>query len=164
MVGVLIFAPTPSTRWPGGHHQRRAPQRRRHLAGPGAAIVNVAVVWVFLAAYLAASDRTKARLTRAAEKEAGTIEAMSVQAKDETAAGGQDMKNKWQSHVADLHGKAADKKAEIDARKAGLKAESAEHYADDAVSFAIAAGQEAEYAVLDVVLARSDADSLAGTS
>ena len=48
--------------------------------------------------------------------------------------------------------------------KAELKAETAEDYADDAVSFAIAAVQEAEYAVLDAVLARSDADTLAGTS
>ena len=44
-----------------------------------------------------------------------------------------------------------------------MKAETAEDYAEDAINFAIAAVQEAEYAVLDAVLARSDADALAGT-
>lgn len=63
-------------------------------------------------------------------------------------------------NVADLHGKAPDKKAEIDRRKAEHRAESAEDHADDAVSFAIAAVQEAEYAVL----ARYDVNTLAGTS
>jgi hypothetical protein len=47
---------------------------------------------------------------------------------------------------------------------AEVRAEAAEDYADDAISFAIAAVQEAEYAVLDAVLARSDADALAGAS
>ena len=70
------------------------------------------------------------------------------------------MKDKWQSHVADLHGKAAGKKAEVDRRKAEIRAEAAEAYAEDAINFAIAAVQEAEYAVL----ARSDADTPAGTS
>ena len=45
-----------------------------------------------------------------------------------------------------------------------LKAEAAQDYADDAISFAIGAVQEAEYAVMDAILARSDADALTGTS
>jgi hypothetical protein len=51
-----------------------------------------------------------------------------------------------------------------DLRKAELGAEAAEDNADDAVSFAIAAVQEAEYAALGAALARSDADTLADTS
>jgi hypothetical protein len=35
-------------------------------------------------------------------------------------------------------------------------------YAEDAVNFAIAAVREAEYAVLDAALARSDANTLVG--
>jgi hypothetical protein len=44
-----------------------------------------------------------------------------------------------------------------------MSAEAAEHYAQDAVSFAIAAVQEAEYAVLDAALARADAQTGTGT-
>jgi hypothetical protein len=58
------------------------------------------------------------------------------------------MKDNWQAHVTDLYQKAANKKAEHDARKA----ESGEDYADNVVSFPIAAVQEAEYAVLDAAL------------
>ena len=84
--------------------------------------------------------------------------------RDEAATGWEAMKDKWQSHVADLHHKAGDKKAEMDQAKAAMKADAAEDYAEDAVNFAIAAVQEAEYAVLDAVLARADSDSLAATS
>ena len=90
--------------------------------------------------------------------------AKAAQTQTEAATGWQAMKDKWQSHVADLHQKADDKKAERDARRAELKAEAAEDYADDAVSFAIAAVQEAEYAAMDAILARYDADALAGTN
>lgn len=48
------------------------------------------------------------------------------------------MKDNWQSHLADLHNKAADKKAEIDRRKAEAKAEASEDYAADAIDFAAA--------------------------
>ena len=98
-----------------------------------------------------------------AEREASKIKADSEQDRNEATAGLRTMKDKWQSHVADVHGKAADKKAEFDERKAEHKVESAENYADHAVSFAIAAVQEAEYAVLDAVLAGYDANTSAGT-
>ncbi|HXT90992.1 MAG TPA: hypothetical protein VN714_17200 [Trebonia sp.] len=51
---------------------------------------------------------------------------------------------------------AARKKAERDVRRAEA--------AEEAVGFAIAAVQEAEYAVLQAALARADADALTGAS
>jgi TolA-binding protein len=99
-----------------------------------------------------------------AEETAEEIKAQAARGRDAAATGWQAMKDKWQSHVSDLHDKAAGKMAEMDQAKAGVRADAAEDYAEDAINFAIAAVQEAEYAVLDAVLARSDADALAGAS
>ena len=86
-----------------------------------------------------------------ARQKADEIKAQAARGRDEAATGWQAMKDRWQAHVADLHDKAADKKAEVDRRKAEIRAEAAEDYAEDAINFAIAAAQEAEYAVLDAV-------------
>lgn len=66
VVGVLVFAPTPQ--YLAGLQGIASAEHRiaaAILLVLGAAVVNVAVVWVFLAAYLAAPDRTKAHLARA---------------------------------------------------------------------------------------------------
>ena len=49
-----------------------------------------------------------------AEQKADEIKAQAARGRDEATTGWQAMKDKWQSHVADLHGKAARKKAEVD--------------------------------------------------
>lgn len=64
-----------------------------------------------------------------AEEKADEIKAQAARARDEAATGWQAMKDRWQSHVADLHGKAAGKKAEMDQAKADIRAEAAEAYA-----------------------------------
>jgi hypothetical protein len=99
-----------------------------------------------------------------AKKGAGQARTKATQAKSDVAGGMQAVRDNWQAHVTGLHDKAADKKAEKDARKSEHKAEAAELYAEDAVGFAIAAIQEAEYAVLDAALTRYDADTAAGVS
>ena len=112
-------------------------------------------------------DELRAQVEQAqskAEQQADHIKAKTAPTKAGAAADWQAMQDKWQSHIAQLHQRAGDKKAERDVRKAGQKADAAEVYAEDAVGFAIAAVQEAEYAVLDATLARSDADALAGRS
>jgi hypothetical protein len=66
VVGVLIFAPTPQ--YLAGVQIIASAEHRiaaAVLLVLGAAVINVAVVWVFLLAYLAAPDRTKAHLARA---------------------------------------------------------------------------------------------------
>ena len=88
------------------------------------------------------------------------MKANMAEAQAETATGWETMKDQWQAHVAQLHQRAGDKRAERDARKTELKAEAAEEYADDAIGFAIAAVQEAEYAVMDAMLARADANAM----
>jgi len=99
-----------------------------------------------------------------AEQQADEIKAKGAQKKAEAATGWEAMQDRWRSHIAQLHQRAADLKAERDLHKAQKKAEHAEAKAEDAIGFAIAAAQEAEYAVLHAALARLDADALAGSS
>lgn len=99
-----------------------------------------------------------------AQQRANQIQTQATQAGGEAAAGWKSMKDKWQAHVSDLHNKAAGKKTELDQKKMAMRAEAAEGYAQDAVSFAIAAVEEAEYAVLDAALARADAQARTGMS
>jgi hypothetical protein len=112
-------------------------------------------------------DELRAQVEQAqaiAEQQADEMRANNTQGMEEAATNWQAMQDKWHSHIAQLHQRAADKKAERDVHRAELKAEEAEGYAQDAIGFAIVAAQEAEYAVLDAALARSDADALTRTS
>lgn len=95
-----------------------------------------------------------------AEQQADRMNAKSPQKRAGAEAGWKALKEKWHAHLAKLHRKAEDRKAEHDASTAQVKAEMAEGDAYDAVDFALGAVQEAEYAVLYAVLVRSDADAL----
>ncbi len=57
-----------------------------------------------------------------------------------------------------------DRRAEHDLDRANKRAENAEGDAAFAIDYAVAAIDEAEYAVLDAALARKEADELAGAS
>jgi hypothetical protein len=112
-------------------------------------------------------DRLRAQVQQAqgkAEQQADEIKAKGAQKKADAATGWEGMQDRWREHIAQQHQKAAERKAERDLRKAQKKIEDAEADAEDAIDFAIAAMQEAEYAVLEAALARSDADALAGGS
>jgi Sap, sulfolipid-1-addressing protein len=66
LVGLIVFAPTPQ--YLAGVQVIATSEHRLAaviLLVLAAAIVNVAVVWIFLAAYLAAPARTKSHLARA---------------------------------------------------------------------------------------------------
>ena len=71
-----------------------------------------------------------------------------------------DVQKSWDAHVAELRDRVQTKKAEHDVHVAQKKAENAEADADFAIDFAYGAVVEAEYAVLDAVLARMEADEL----
>ena len=63
-----------------------------------------------------------------------------------------------------LHDTVADKQTKLDLHAALRGADLAEGYAVSAVDFALAAIDEAEYAVLDAILAGADADARAAHS
>ena len=75
-----------------------------------------------------------------------------------------DVQRSWSQHVAALKENMADRKAEHDVDSANRRAENAEGDAAFAIDYAVAAIEEAEYAVLDASLARMEADELAGAS
>ena len=63
-----------------------------------------------------------------------------------------------------MRAKVTDKKAQHDAKEAVRDADFAESYALDAIDFAQAVIQEAQYAALDAISLRGRADALAVTS
>jgi small-conductance mechanosensitive channel len=72
-----------------------------------------------------------------------------------------DVKSDWDQHIQRIRKHLDAKKAEVDATVAENDAEWSEDDAYDAVQFASSAIDEAQYAVLDAVLARRKADVLA---
>ena len=70
----------------------------------------------------------------------------------------------WNAHVVKVQENIESKKADMDTAKAQRNADNAEDDALFAIDFAYAAIGEAEYAVLDAVIARKKADELSGAS
>jgi hypothetical protein len=75
-----------------------------------------------------------------------------------------EVQQNWHSHVAKVSSDIEARKQEHDASRAARMADHAEDDAIAAVDFALAALEEAEYAVLDARLARMEADDLAAAS
>ena len=67
----------------------------------------------------------------------------------------------WNDHVNNVRADIDEKRAAHDLKMAQQEADGAEADADFAVDFALAAIQEAEYAILDAALARMKANELA---
>jgi seryl-tRNA synthetase len=115
----------------------------------------------------AASGKAKADLeddidsTRAsAQAQADKLRARAEESRGNISAWWADMQKSWDAHVAELHDRVETKKAERDVHVAQRRAENAEADAAFAADFAYGAVVEAEYAVLDAVLARTEADEL----
>jgi hypothetical protein len=117
-----------------------------------------------------AKTQAQADLERTASDVRASAEAQAKQLRDQAQAAGRatsatwdDMQRSWSAHVAKVRGDVEQRKAEIDASNASVRADWAESDAELAVGYAYAAIEEAEYAVLDAVLARREAD-VAGTT
>jgi hypothetical protein len=70
----------------------------------------------------------------------------------------------WNAHIAKMHQSIDEKKERHEAKEAEKRAESAEADASFAIDYAYAAIEEAEYSVLDAILARANADEAASVS
>jgi hypothetical protein len=75
-----------------------------------------------------------------------------------------DLQSSWADHIAEVRQNIDAKKTELDATSAARRADIAEEDALFAIDYAHATIEEAEYAVLDAVPARMDADELAANS
>jgi hypothetical protein len=83
--------------------------------------------------------------------------------KDKATTGWDNMQRSLNEHHAAFHRKFEDQKAAHDLKAAQRAADSAEEDAAWAIDYAYAAIDEADYAVLQAMLARMDADALATT-
>jgi hypothetical protein len=95
-----------------------------------------------------------------AQQQAGQLRQATGQAADEATAWWTDVQDTWNSHLRMARTRISDTKGRLDADLAQRRASNAEAYATAALAFALATVDEAEYAVLDAILARADADDL----
>src|SRR5262249_11137719 len=93
-----------------------------------------------------------------AEQSAQRVQAKGQQKKAAAKSSWNQVQTSWQAHVSSTRGKLEERKAERNLKRLRSAADDAEDYAADSIAFAIAAIEEAEYAALDAVLARAEAD------
>lgn len=78
------------------------------------------------------------------------------------AAWWNDVQTSWDDQIASVRRDIESRKAELDLKAKQRYADDAEEDAEFAIAYAYWAVEEAEYRVLDAVLARKDADSMGG--
>jgi len=103
-------------------------------------------------------DRDSARAS--AQAQAEKLHRKAEESRGNISAWWADVQKSWDAHAAELRDRVETKKAEHDVHVAQRRAENAEADAAFAIDFAYGAVVEAEYAVLDAVLARTEADEL----
>ena len=119
----------------------------------------------------AARDKTKADVENDREMARATAQAQADRLHESAdanrariSAWWHDVQRSWSQHVAAVKEDLTDRRAEHDVDRANKRAENAEGDAAFAIDYAVAAIDEAEYAVLDASLARMEANELAGAS
>jgi hypothetical protein len=101
---------------------------------------------------------------KSADDHAAELRAKTQAATDQAESRWREVQSDWDRHIQRMHERMDAKKAVHDAKVAEEDAEWAEADALDAIDFASSAAQEAEYAVLNAMRARKDADALAASS
>jgi hypothetical protein len=95
------------------------------------------------------------------QQTADELRADSAAAADRAEKGVDTIQRSWDDHLARARERIDARKQQRAADRAETDAEDAESYADYSIDLAYSAIAEAEYAVLDAVLARHDADETA---
>lgn len=106
----------------------------------------------------------KARVQQAresSEQHAAELKSGASGAKSKVSRWWTDVQDDWSKHIDKVRKDVDDRKEEHDVTRAEHRAEHREDDAEAAIAFAYAAFEEAEYAVLDSILAREEADALA---
>ena len=107
-------------------------------------------------------EQTVNNVRASAEAEGKKVgQAQAQQASTEMSATWNDVQRSWNAHLDKVKSDIHQRKAEIDASDAESRAEWAESDAVLAIDYAYAAIEEAEYATLDAILARREAEDLA---
>jgi hypothetical protein len=116
----------------------------------------------------AARQKTKAELEadvdnarESSKAQADTLHAKAEASKGKISAWWDKLERSWHEHVTAVRKGVEDRKAAHDAKAAQQAAEKADDDASYAIDYAYAAIEEAQYAVLDALLAHQHADELA---
>lgn len=102
-----------------------------------------------------------ATVRAAAEAQAQKLRQAADESKGKLSVWWNDLQRSWNAHIAKIREDVDAKRGEHDLQRAEHRADEAERDAAFAVDFALAAIEEADYAVLDATLARQKADGLA---
>ncbi len=116
----------------------------------------------------AARDQGKAEVERAASKARAEAAAQADKLREDAnataahvSASWNDLQGSWAKHIVNVRQNVEEKKAGLDLDMAERRADDAEDDALFAIHYAYATLEEAEYAVLDAILARKEAEELA---
>ena len=116
----------------------------------------------------AAQNQAKADVEKSANEARARAEAHAEELHQSAAATGaqisaswNDMQKSWSNHMAQVRRGIDDKKDQLDARRAETRADDAEADALFAIDYAYGTVEEAEYAVLDAISARMEAEDRA---
>ena len=116
----------------------------------------------------AAQNQAKADVEKSANEARARAEAHAEELHQSAAATGaqisaswNDMQKSWSNHMAQVRRGIDDKKGQLDARRAETRADDAEADALFAIDYAYGTVEEAEYAVLDAISARMEAEDRA---
>jgi hypothetical protein len=110
----------------------------------------------------AALDSHREQLKARISDSKARAEAKGAAAEDKAQSWWAETRSSIDNRFATLRAERDEHHAERDLKKAEWQADAAEQDAADAVEFAIEVLDQAEYAVVDALLARADADDLAG--
>jgi vacuolar-type H+-ATPase subunit I/STV1 len=98
-----------------------------------------------------------------AEAQARKLRENAKASQDKVSRWWEEQQEAWNEHLDKARQGIEQKKGKLDAKMAAKRAEDAEADADFAVDFAYGAIEEAEYSVLDAILARAEADDIRTT-
>lgn len=104
------------------------------------------------------ADRERARAV--GDQQAQALRENAEEGRDRISNWWADVQRSWDEGVAKMRGDIESRKAEHDVHQAQRRADRAEEEARFAIDFAYSAVAEVEYAILDAVVARMEADDL----
>jgi hypothetical protein len=106
-------------------------------------------------------DNTRETLKASISDTKAKVEGGAATAQDKAQSWWDDMRSAIDARLASIRAERDEHRAERDLKKAQRRADDAEQDAADALAFAIAMLDQAEYAIVDALTARADADDLA---
>jgi hypothetical protein len=106
-------------------------------------------------------EQRMTNVRNSADAEATKLQAKTQAAGQQASDSWDDVQRSWNAHIAKARRDVDQRKAELNASNAQDRADLAEADAELAIDYAYSTIEEAEYAVLDAILARREADEAA---